>query len=125
VADEQGQDLAALVVVGASAGGIDALSDLLGPIPAGFPAPIVIAQHTLATRASHLAEILAGRTRLSVVTVDKKAELSAGTVYVVPAGHHIMVTDHVVEARAAGGGTGRPRRSTASSRPRQSSSTNG
>ena len=44
--DDQPNEFPALVVVGASAGGIDALSELLGPIPAAFPAPIVVAQHT-------------------------------------------------------------------------------
>ena len=34
-----------LVVVGSSAGGIDALSVLVSTLPALFPAPIVIAQH--------------------------------------------------------------------------------
>ena len=43
VADEQPNEFPALVVVGASAGGIEALSELLGPIPAGFAAPIVVA----------------------------------------------------------------------------------
>ena len=34
-----------LIVVGASAGGIDALSTLLAELPEDFPAPLVIAQH--------------------------------------------------------------------------------
>jgi two-component system CheB/CheR fusion protein len=58
-----------LVVVGASAGGIDALSAVLAALPAEFPAPIVIAQHLDPARASHLGEILAARTALPVRTV--------------------------------------------------------
>jgi two-component system, chemotaxis family, CheB/CheR fusion protein len=100
---EPASDFPALVVVGASAGGIDALSDLLGPLDKAFPAPIVVAQHTQPSRASHLAEILASRTSLSVVTVQATERLRPATVYVVPSDHHIVITDHVVEARKARG----------------------
>ena len=103
MADEPTTEFPALVVIGASAGGIDALSDVLGPIPATFPAPIVVAQHTQPSRASHLAEILSARTALSVVTVSPQEQLVPGRVYFVPADHHVVITDHVVEAREAGG----------------------
>ena len=108
MADDEANEFPALVVVGASAGGIDALSELLGPIPAGFPAPIVIAQHTQPSRASHLAEILAARTALTLVTVNRSEKLAAGHVYLVPADHHVVITDHVVEARSARGGRPSP-----------------
>jgi two-component system CheB/CheR fusion protein len=108
VAEEQPSEFPALVVVGASAGGIDALTELLGPIPASFEAPIVVAQHTQPSRASHLAEILAARTPLTVMTVDPVEKLRPGHVYLVPADHHIVITDHVVEAREARGGRPSP-----------------
>src|SRR6188472_2969649 len=50
-----------LVVIGASAGGVEALAALVGTLRAPFPAPIVIAQHLDPTRPSHLGEILARR----------------------------------------------------------------
>ena len=53
-----------LVAVGASAGGIEALSTVLGALPKDFPAPIVVAQHLDPTRPSHLDAILARRTPL-------------------------------------------------------------
>jgi hypothetical protein len=67
---------AQLVVVGASAGGIEALSTFVATLPAGFPAPIVIAQHLDPTRPSHLGEILARRSSLPVITVEAHAPLS-------------------------------------------------
>jgi two-component system CheB/CheR fusion protein len=85
-----------LVVVGASAGGVDALSTLVAGLPADFPAPIVIAQHLDPARASRLGEILAARTALPVRTVVAKEPLAAGVVYVVPSGHDVEVTDHTV-----------------------------
>ena len=103
MAKQQPPEFAALVVVGASAGGIDALSDLLGPMPVSFPAPIVIAQHTQPTRVSHLASILQARTALPVVTVERAEKLAPGRVYLVPADHHLVITDHAVEAQDARG----------------------
>jgi two-component system, chemotaxis family, CheB/CheR fusion protein len=83
-----------LVVVGASAGGIEALSTLVATLPAQFPAPIVIAQHLDPTRPSHLGAILARRAPLPVITVQDHAPLHAGTIYVVPSNRHVEITDH-------------------------------
>ncbi|HEY7092868.1 MAG TPA: CheR family methyltransferase [Ktedonobacterales bacterium] len=90
--------LDALVVVGSSAGGIEALSTLVASLPTGFPAPIILAQHLDPRYPSHLHEILARHTVLSVqrVTLDP-AKLEPGVVYVVPADHHVQVTDHTVQ----------------------------
>jgi signal transduction histidine kinase len=85
-----------LVVVGASASGVDALAELLCTLPPAFPVPIVVAQPPDPTRPSHLSEILARRSSLPVVTVTitKHAPLQPGTVYVVPANHHVQIIDH-------------------------------
>lgn len=83
-----------LVVVGASAGGIEALSTLVATLPAQFPAPIVIAQHLDPTRPSHLGAILARRAPLPVITVQDHAPLHEGTIYVVPSNRHVEITDH-------------------------------
>ena len=89
-----------LVVVGSSAGGIEALSALLGSLPKdGFPAPIVIAQHIDPSRPSHLGEILARRSTLPVRTIAGTQELEAGVVFVVPANRHVEITDHSVSLR--------------------------
>jgi two-component system CheB/CheR fusion protein len=103
VSDEPVAEFPALVVIGASAGGIDALTEVLGPLDKAFPAPIVVAQHTQPTRVSHLTEIMAGRTALQVVTVERSETLNPGTVYLVPADHNVVITDHVVEAHTAQG----------------------
>src|SRR5215469_3544922 len=82
-----------VVVIGSSAGGIDALSNLLMTIPADFGAPIVIAQHLDPTRPSHLRDILSRRSTLPVRTVTDHEPLEAGVVYVVPANRHVRITD--------------------------------
>jgi two-component system CheB/CheR fusion protein len=89
-----------LVVVGASAGGIEALSRLVESLPAELSAPVVVAQHLDPARPSHLAEILARHTALPVRTVTDREDLSAGTVFVVPSNRHVSISDHVVRVHA-------------------------
>jgi two-component system CheB/CheR fusion protein len=97
-----------LVVIGASAGGIEALSTLVATLPTPFPAPIVIAQHLDPSRPSHLQAILARRSPIPVVTVADHAPLHPGTVYVVPSNNHIEITDHDVTVLPEGPGRPKP-----------------
>jgi two-component system, chemotaxis family, CheB/CheR fusion protein len=82
-----------LVVVGSSAGGIEALSELVSSLPEDFPAPIVIAQHLDPEKESHLKDILSRRSRLPVQTVTDHEPLQDGVVFVVPANRHVNITD--------------------------------
>jgi len=82
-----------LVVIGSSAGGIEALSILLGRLPPDFPAPIVLAQHLDPTRPSLLAGILQRRAKVSVVQVGADTRLENGKVYVVPSNRHVFIRD--------------------------------
>src|SRR5215213_3074306 len=95
MADQQGsaRQFQNLVVVGASAGGIEALSALVGSLPAEFPAPIVIAQHLSPHRSSSLAEILTRRAPLPVRTVTETEPLEPGVIYVVPPNRDVVITD--------------------------------
>ncbi|HEY0070150.1 MAG TPA: CheR family methyltransferase [Chloroflexia bacterium] len=88
-----------LVVIGSSAGGIQALSVLVSTLPANFPAPIVLAQHLDPNRPSKLTTILHQRTTLPVVTVGASTLLEAGKIYVVPSDHHVSIADGHVEIR--------------------------
>ena len=82
-----------LVVVGSSAGGIEALSELVSTIPESFSAPVVIAQHLDPERKSRLEEILSRRSTLPVRTVTEHEPLRPGVVYVVPADRHERLAD--------------------------------
>ena len=86
-----------LVVVGSSAGGIEALSGLVSSLPEDFDAPIVVAQHLDPKRESHLQEILARRSPLPVKTVTEHEPLQAGVVFVVPANRHVNITDSEID----------------------------
>src|SRR5215213_1817668 len=81
---ESGDAFPQLVILGASAGGIDALSAILERLPASLEAPVVIAQHLDPERTSHLSEILARRTKLPVHGVEGTAtKLENGHAYVI------------------------------------------
>ncbi|MEA2610316.1 MAG: two-component system, chemotaxis family, CheB/CheR fusion protein [Chloroflexota bacterium] len=81
-----------LVVIGASAGGIEALSRVVAGLPAGIAAPIVIAQHLDPRRPSHLAEILGRHAALPIRIVDDGMPLEDGVIFVIPSNHRVEVT---------------------------------
>ena len=80
-----------LVVVGASWGGLAALSHILATLPKDFPAPIAIVQHRSRHADNLLASLLQDVTALRVVDVEDKEPLEAGCVYIAPANYHMMV----------------------------------
>lgn len=86
-----------LVVVGSSAGGIEALSVLVNTLPLDFPAPLVLAQHLDPNRLSTLDVILQRRTHLPVEVVLEGTTLEPGKIYVIPANRHVSIRDHHVE----------------------------
>jgi two-component system chemotaxis response regulator CheB len=71
-----------LVLVGTSTGGPPALEALLAPLPAGFPWPILIAQHMPATFTGPLARRLDALGALNVVEVSRPTPLEPGFAYV-------------------------------------------
>src|SRR5215210_6285641 len=103
------EPFALLVVVGSSAGGVDALLTFVTTIPRDFPAPIVVAQHLDPRRQSHLGEILSSRSVLPVRTVSGDLPLEPGIVYVVAADRDVEITDHALTVTAQTGGVASPR----------------
>ena len=80
-----------LVAVGASRGGVAALTTLVQALPAGMPMPVVIVQHLGAGVKSHLADLLQARTALRVKEADDLEPLEAGVIYVSPPDYHLQV----------------------------------
>jgi two-component system, chemotaxis family, protein-glutamate methylesterase/glutaminase len=79
------------VVVGGSAGGIEALGTLLAELPAAFTPPIVVVVHLPRRRPSSLAEALAFRSGRRVVEVEDKQPIEPGAVYAAPPDYHLLV----------------------------------
>lgn len=93
---------------GSSAGGIKALSVLVGALSADFAAPVVIAQHLAPSRESYLEEILSRRSGLPVRTVTGHEPLEPGVVLVVPANYHVNITESEIELNVEGARQPRP-----------------
>jgi two-component system chemotaxis response regulator CheB len=80
-----------LVVIAASAGGVQALGTLLSALPPDFPIPVAIVLHRTTQLPNLLADVLGRRTRLPVKLVEQLEPLRPGTVYLAPPDLHFMV----------------------------------
>jgi two-component system, chemotaxis family, protein-glutamate methylesterase/glutaminase len=79
------------VVIGVSAGGLQALKTLFSALPASFPAPIAIVQHIEAHSGTYLSECLSGAGAIPVKEAEDKETLLPGTAYLAPAGYHLLI----------------------------------
>lgn len=82
-----------LIVIGGSAGALPALSELVGDLPADFPAAVCVALHTSPGNPGLLPEILRRKTRLSCVYARDGQTVAPGTVYIAPPDRHLLVED--------------------------------
>ena len=96
------------MVIGSSAGGIEALSRVVAGLPADFPAPIVIAQHLDPRRPSHLHEILARHATLPVRVVEDCEALEDGVICVVPSNRLVEMNSGELRLSAATPGSPAP-----------------
>ncbi|ENA34137.1 MULTISPECIES: chemotaxis protein CheB [Pseudomonas] len=79
------------IVVGASAGGLQALSVLLVGLVETFRLPIVVVVHMPEDKDSKLAEIFRLRLEIDVKEADEKEPLHPGTLYFAPPGYHLLI----------------------------------
>lgn len=79
------------VVIGASAGGVEALGVLLPALPREFDLPVVIVLHLSADRPSLLSEIFEKRCALPVIEASDKEPLKGGAIYFAPPDYHLMI----------------------------------
>jgi two-component system chemotaxis response regulator CheB len=83
------------IVIGASAGGVEALLSILGTLREGFTLPIIVVLHLPDQRCSQLAEVFARRVALPVLEACDKTPVDAGTLYFAAPGYHLSVEqDH-------------------------------
>ena len=81
------------VVIGVSAGGMDALPIVLEALPDDFPVPILIVQHIGPHSDGYLSHYLDSICRLQVREAGEKEDLLPGKVYLAPANYHLLVED--------------------------------
>lgn len=98
-----------LVVVAASAGGVEALKLLVAGLPPDLPATVLVALHVPATSHSYLDAVLTRRSRLPVVAAQDGAPLVPGQVVVAQPDAHLLVVDgRIVLGRGARENGARP-----------------
>ena len=80
-----------IIVIGASAGGVEALVKLVGQFPADLPASIFMVLHIPAQSPSLLPDILSRSGRLEAVHPRNGESIAPGCIYIAPPDHHILV----------------------------------
>ncbi len=80
-----------LIVVGASWGGLDALTVLVRGLPPDFAVPVVIVQHRGPDAESFLSGLLQQWTGRKVLEPEDKDPIEPGHIYVAPANYHLLV----------------------------------
>ena len=81
----------AVACVGASWGGLAALTELVAALPKTFPLPVAVVQHRSRHADNLLAGLLQDVAHLRVIDVEDKEPLEPGTIYIAPANYHMMV----------------------------------
>ncbi|HYX36376.1 MAG TPA: chemotaxis protein CheB [Oligoflexus sp.] len=85
------------VVMGSSAGGMNALRKILRLLPADFALPILIVQHFPSDTPMLLPALLRSDCLLPVKEATDKSPIEAGHVYLAPPGYHLLVEeDHTL-----------------------------
>ena len=82
-----------VVGIGASAGGLEACTQLLQALPPDLGAPVILVQHLSPSHDSVLAELLGSSCRMPVITVDDAMPIQPNHVYVVPPNSQMGILD--------------------------------
>src|SRR5687768_5505379 len=85
-----------IIVIGASAGGVEALRDLIGQLPPDLPAAILIVLHVPAHGTSVLPAILRRAGKLPALHPTGDMLIQPGTIYIAPPNQHLLIHDSVL-----------------------------
>lgn len=82
-----------VVVIGASAGGIEALIHIFSALPADFPVPIIAIIHRQQGVKGQLCEVLGRDCALTVTDVEDHTSMQQGNIYLAPPDVHLRVAE--------------------------------
>ncbi len=86
-----------VVLIGGSAGGLQAILTLLPGLSSRLNAAVIIVLHRQSSTDSVLAELLAAKTKLPVHEAEEKEALLPGVIYIAPGDYHLLVeSDHTL-----------------------------
>lgn len=80
-----------LLVIGGSAGSLDAILSFLPSLKRNLSFPIIVVLHRKSGAESLLAELFASRTKLKVKEAEEKEQLKPGHLYIAPADYHLLI----------------------------------
>ena len=80
-----------IVVIGASAGGVEALLNMVKVLPVDFPAPIFVVIHLSPYSPSQLPKIISRGSNLPAVHPKDGQAIEPGTIYIAPPDHHLLL----------------------------------
>lgn len=79
------------VVMGASAGAVEALSVILPSLAEDYPLPIIVVVHLPPDKSSIMAKLLQMKCKMNVREVEDKEPIEPATVYIAPPDYHVLV----------------------------------
>lgn len=85
-----------IVVIGGSAGGIEAVANVISGLAPDIPAAFFVVLHLHASVPSQLAHVLGRRTALRVRPADDGLPIECGVVYTAPPDHHLLIENGVM-----------------------------
>ena len=79
------------ILIGVSAGGMNALQQILPFLPFNFPIPIVIVQHLHPQQGKFHIQFFNGKCKLNVFEAQEKDKVEPGNIYFAPANYHLLI----------------------------------
>lgn len=80
-----------IIVIGASAGGVTALKEIVASFPENFKASVFIVQHVSADSLSLLPKILENKCKLKVLHPQDGEKIKQGYIYIAPPDRHLII----------------------------------
>jgi two-component system chemotaxis response regulator CheB len=80
-----------LIVIGASAGGLQALQEIIGGLPKDLPAAVLVVVHTAPTGSGMLPQILGRVSQLPIAFAKDGDAIEHSRIYVAPPDHHLLI----------------------------------
>lgn len=85
-----------IVAIGASAGGLEALSEFVAALSSSTKVAVVVAQHLAPHNSSVLTQLISRQTSLSVHTLENDVEPASGTIYITPPDSDVVLENGII-----------------------------
>jgi len=82
-----------VIVIGVSAGGMEALGKILPVLPGDFPLPVVVVQHMHPSQDAFLCKYLNEKCSVTVKEAENKEPVAPAHVYFAPANYHVLIEE--------------------------------